>query len=122
MAQIIQLGHFSSEKGELTVIENILPDGIKRVYYISGVPANTVRGGHRHHKTWQVLVTLRGSCRIFTDNGTTKQYFNLDNPDTALLLEPQDWHTMDTFSNDALLLVLANEVYDIDDYIDEPYG
>jgi hypothetical protein len=36
-------------------------------------------------------------------------------------LETQDWHTMDSFSHDAILMVLASEFFDHSDYIFEPY-
>ena len=42
----------------------------------------------------------------------------LSKPNQILLLEPEDWHTMD-FSADAVLLVLASEHYDKEDYIHE---
>lgn len=121
MPQLIQLNSFHSEKGDLTVIENLLPGSIKRAYYIQSVPTGILRGGHRHHKTWQVLVCIKGSCSVYVDDNIQKQNFILDTPDKGLLLEPQDWHTMQDFSSDAILLVLANEPYDVTDYIDEPY-
>ncbi len=37
------------------------------------------------------------------------------------MLETADWHTMDEFSDDCVLLVLASEPYDVNDYIDEAY-
>jgi hypothetical protein len=40
---------------------------------------------------------------------------------SCLILEPKDWHIMDSFSDDAILLVLSNEYYDQADYIDDPY-
>ena len=46
----------------------------------------------------------------------------LDNPNKCLIVEPEDWHTMDNFSKDAVLLVLASEYYDASDYIDKPYS
>ena len=52
----------------------------------------------------------------------TESFFELDNPHKCLILEPKDWHTMDSFSSDAILMVLASEYYEISDYIDEPYS
>ncbi|MFN4085884.1 MAG: sugar 3,4-ketoisomerase [Spirosomataceae bacterium] len=112
---------FQSDLGDLTVLEGIFPGPIKRVYYIYDVPHGVVRGGHRHHKTWQILVCIRGKCRVYVHDGQGEHEFWLDRPDTCLILEPTDWHTMHDFSQDALLLVLANEPYDKADYIDEPY-
>jgi dTDP-4-dehydrorhamnose 3,5-epimerase-like enzyme len=121
MPYIIKLNTFSDSRGNLTVIDKVLPFEIKRVYYIYDVPPEAVRAGHRHKKNVQALVCLRGSCNIFVDDSTVKQTFILDSPDKCLLLEPRDWHTMSNFSRDAVLLVMASEHYDISDYIDEGY-
>jgi len=121
MPSIKHLPCFQSDLGDLTVLEGIFPGPIKRVYYIYDVPADVVRGGHRHHVTWQILVCIRGKCRVYVHNGEVETEIWLDQPDKCLILEPRDWHSMDQFSSDALLLVLANEVYDPRDYIDEPY-
>jgi hypothetical protein len=37
------------------------------------------------------------------------------------MIEPEDFHWMDQFSPDAILMVLASEYYDPKDYIFEPY-
>lgn len=121
MPQQIGLAHFNSDQGSLRVFEGLMPGSIKRIYYITDVPPDTVRGGHRHHITWQALICIKGSCRVYVHDGGSEQEFLLDKPDVCLLLEPKDWHTMDNFSQDAILLVMANEMYDVNDYIDEPY-
>ncbi len=45
----------------------------------------------------------------------------LDSPDKCLIIEPEDWHTMHGFSEDAILMVLASEYFDAADYIHTPY-
>lgn len=121
MAELLQLDSFKSESGDLTVFEKIFPTSIKRVFYICDVPFGSVRGGHRHHKTWQALVCLKGECRVFVDNGVTEEFYHLNTSNKCLVLEPKDWHLMDRFSENSLLLVIANETYDKYDYIDTPY-
>ncbi len=119
MAYFINLPTFSDNRGYLTVIEKILPFEIKRIYYIYN--ATSKRGGHRHKKNIQALISVAGSCEIFVNNGEKKETFILDRPDKALIIEARDWHTMDKFSPDCVLLVLASEYYDRDDYIYEEY-
>lgn len=119
MPQIINLPTFSDERGSLTVIEKILPFEIKRIYYIYN--ATEKRGGHRHLKTVQALICVKGSCEIFINNGKTKNTVLLDSPEKCLILSPEDWHSMDNFSDDCVLLVLASEFFDKSDYIDEEY-
>ncbi len=120
MAYLVDLTTFTDKRGNLTVIEKILPFQIKRVFYIYGVD-DSVRGGHRHHKTIQAALCIKGECRISNNNGSAVEVFHLDKPSKCLILEPQDWHQMYDFSNDAILMVLASENFDKDDYIFEKY-
>ncbi len=120
MAQLLLLNTFESDAGDLTVFEKVLPGEIKRVFYIRGKEGHE-RGGHRHLKTWQALICISGSCRVFVDNNKTQDSYYLDSPEKCLLLAPEDWHVMDEFLESSILLVLANTVYEKDDYIFEPY-
>lgn len=120
MPHLLQLDTFHSDSGNLTVFEKMMPGTIKRVFYIYGA-GHIPRGGHRHHKTWNALICFHGKCRVYVNNGKEEKDYWLDRPDLCLILEPEDWHTMENFSDDAILLVLSNEYYDVNDYIDEPY-
>jgi len=119
MAHVINLPTFCDDRGSLVVLEKQLPFKIKRLYYVFGV--TTKRGGHRHKKSIQALICLGGSCEIYVNNGEEDQTILLNNESKCLVIEPKDWHTMDNFSENATLLVLASEFYDVDDYIDKPY-
>lgn len=116
MAYIIDLKTFTDNRGNLTVIENVLPFQIKRVFYIYGVD-DSVRGGHRHHKTIQAAICIKGRCRIYNNNGNTEENFLLNSPSKCLILETKDWHKMYDFSKNAILMVLASENFDEHDYI-----
>jgi dTDP-4-dehydrorhamnose 3,5-epimerase-like enzyme len=120
MAKLINLKTFTDSRGNLTVIEKIIPFDVKRIFYIYGVD-NSKRGGHRHHKTIQAAICIQGSCTIYNNDGTTEQEFELDSPSKCLLIEPKDWHTMYNFTPDAILMVLASEYFEETDYIFEPY-
>lgn len=121
MAHLIDLKTFTDERGNLTVIERVIPFDIKRIFYIYGVD-DSVRGGHRHHKTVQAAICIQGSCKINCNNGRETLEFVLDAPYKCLILESEDWHTMSQFTNDAILMVLASEYFDSKDYIYEPYN
>lgn len=121
MAQLIDLKTFTDTRGNLTVIEKVIPFDIKRVFYIYGVD-DSRRGGHRHIKTIQAAVCIRGACKIFSDDGVTQEEYILDNPSKCLLLETNDWHEMYDFTPDAILMVLASEYFDAADYIFDPYS
>ncbi len=121
MAYLIDLKSFTDNRGNLTVIEKTIPFDIKRIFYIYGVD-NSSRGGHRHKKTIQAAICIQGSCYINNDNGFIVEKFLLNKPDQCLIIEPKDWHTMDAFSPNAILMILASEYFDNNDYIFEPYA
>jgi hypothetical protein len=120
MPEQLLLESFSDTRGSLTVIEKILPFEIKRVFYIYGVD-DSVRGKHRHKKTIQAAVCISGSCTITNNNGKEQTEFVLDAPNKCLILYPEDYHWMHDFTPDCILLVMASETFDINDYIHEPY-
>jgi dTDP-4-dehydrorhamnose 3,5-epimerase-like enzyme len=120
MPKIINIPTFKDNRGSLTVLEKLLPFEIKRIYYIYDCSDQT-RGGHRHKKTIQALVCVKGSCIIDWNNGKEKDSVLLSSPDTLLLLMPEDYHIMRNFSADAVLLVIASEYFDKTDYIEENY-
>jgi hypothetical protein len=120
MGKLLDLVTFTDKRGNLTVIENVVPFDIRRIFYIYGVDSS-VRGGHRHKTTVQAAICLKGSCRIYMNDNSTEQFFQLDTPSKCLIIQPEDWHTMDEFTEDAILMVLASSVFDPNDYIYAKY-
>ena len=122
MTKIIKLKTHKNQSGCLTVIEKILPFKIKRVFYIYNVD-DSIRGKHRHIKTIQAAICISGSCVIYCKSSKKDKmkYYKLSKPDQCLIIYPEDYHTMQEFSKDAVLLVLASEHYDSKDYIHEEY-
>ena len=120
MAYLIDLTTFQDKRGNLTVLEKVIPFDIKRIFYIYGVD-ESVRGGHRHHTTVQAAICLQGTCTIYNNNNIEAEEFLLDNPSKCLILNPEDWHQMYKFSTDAILMVVASTEFDPEDYIYEPY-
>ncbi|MBD2700631.1 FdtA/QdtA family cupin domain-containing protein [Spirosoma sp. BT702] len=120
MAKLYELKTFTSDNGNLTVFERMIPGTIQRVFYIYKA-GHSARAGHRHIKAWNALICLGGSCRVYAHDGNKEDVFHLKDPSQCLVLEPEDWHVMYDFSEDAILLVVSNEPYDKDDYIQEPY-
>lgn len=120
MAKLIQIQTFKDERGSLSVLDDVVPFEIKRLFYIYSVD-NSTRGGHRHHKTYQAAICIQGSCVITNNDNEITEQFVLDSPDKCLLLEPEDWHMMHDFTTNAILLVLASTTFDPKDYIYEPY-
>lgn len=106
-------------RGQLIALEefNDIPFRIKRVYYMYDTVADVVRGHHAHKKLEQILVCIHGSCKIKLDNGREKKVVVLEKPYEGLYVANNMWREMYDFSEDAVLLVLASEVYEESDYI-----
>ena len=68
-------------------------------------------------KTIQALIMLNGSCNVFVGDKNHSTKFEMNSPENFLLLMPEDFHWMENFSNGAILLVLASEYFDKNDYI-----
>jgi acetyltransferase-like isoleucine patch superfamily enzyme/dTDP-4-dehydrorhamnose 3,5-epimerase-like enzyme len=88
-----------------------------RYFVVSDVPTREVRGEHAHRRCQQLLTCLCGSVHVVVDDGTDRQEYVLDSPELALYVPPMVWAIQYKYSPDALLLVLASETYDADDYI-----
>lgn len=122
MAHLLDLKTLTDNRGNLTVIEKVFPFEIKRVFYIYGVDSSS-RGYHRHRKTIQAAVSIQGSCIIHNQSGqgSSIEEYVLDSPSKCVILQPEDYHWMDNFSKDCILMVFASEFFDEADYIREPY-
>lgn len=116
MPKLINLPTFTDDRGSLTVIEKSLPFDIKRIYFIYNSKGHK-RGFHKHKKTRQALVSLSGRCTICIEVENKIKKFNLDSPNNCLILEPEDFHWMENFEEKTVLLVVASEFYDKNDYI-----
>lgn len=111
--------HSLSEFGTLTPIEapGEIPFEVKRLYYIYDVQDNIVRGKHSHKKLHQVLICIHGSVDIRLENYYGEEKYTLNDPSIGLYVGPNIWREMSNFTNDAILLVLASDHYDENDYI-----
>lgn len=119
LATILEFKSNGDDRGSLVALESHknIPFEIKRVYYIFDTKSGVVRGLHAHKDLLQVMVCLKGSCRIVLDDGSTKEQVVLDSPNKGMLIESMMWREMHDFSADCVLMVLANEYYDESDYI-----
>jgi dTDP-4-dehydrorhamnose 3,5-epimerase-like enzyme len=119
--QWIDFQSLGDERGQLVALEigqeKNVPFDIKRVYYIYHTEAGVSRGFHAHKSLKQVAICVSGSCTMVLDNGTQRQSVLMDCPTRGLLIESMMWREMHNFSEDCVLLVLASERYDENDYI-----
>lgn len=117
--KLIPLQRHGDERGSLVSLEDQknVPFTIRRVYYLYGTQEGVRRGFHAHQKLTQLVIAVCGSCRFLLDDGREQVELLLDNPAQGLLVEPMIWHEMYDFSEDCVLMVLADAHYDESDYI-----
>lgn len=116
---MINLTILGDERGQLVALESNkqIPFDVKRVFYIYGTQDGVSRGNHSHYKTNQFLVAVHGSCKVTLDNGKSKKTFDLNKPNLGLFQDALIWGSMHDFSEDCVLLVMADTYYDSSDYI-----
>ena len=91
---------------------------IRRVYFLFDVHSHSERGSHAHKALTQLLVPISGSFSVdLVDSYGEKKEFVLNDPLKALLIPPGFWRTLAKFSAGAVCLVLADELYNENDYI-----
>ena len=107
------------DRGQLVALEEFkdIPFRIKRVYFMYETGQGVVRGYHAHKSLEQILVCVHGSCKILLDKSTKKKVIPLEKPYEGLYVSHAVWREMFDFSPDAVLMVLASELYDESDYI-----
>ena len=108
-------------RGQLSYAETgkIVPFEVKRFFLVYGVANQEVRGEHAHRKLHQFLICVHGRCNVICDDGHRREEFLLDDPTIGLHLPPLVWAIQYKHSSEAVLLVLASDVYDPNDYIRE---
>jgi acetyltransferase-like isoleucine patch superfamily enzyme len=118
-ACLFKLPRIEDLRGGLTFGEydQHLPFLPRRYFVVFDVPSIEVRGEHAHKTLQQVLICLKGSCSVVLDDGLKREQVELNRPDIGLYLPPKVWGIQYNYSPDAVLLVLASQAYDPDDYI-----
>ncbi len=114
-----QFQQHGDNRGSLVALEEFkdIPFEIKRVYYMYDTIEGVVRGYHAHKNLEQILICIHGSCKVLLDNGKEKKKVYLEKPYEGLYVPNNMWREMYDFSPDAVLMVLASEYYNEEDYI-----
>lgn len=107
------------DRGQLVSLEEYIdiPFEIKRVYYMYDTKEGVRRGFHAHKSLEQILVCIHGSCKILLDSGREKKIVPLEKPYEGLYIANDMWREMYDFTPDTVLMVLASEIYNEEDYI-----
>jgi oxalate decarboxylase/phosphoglucose isomerase-like protein (cupin superfamily) len=118
---IIHFPKIHNRAGNITPIQNgiEIPFDVKRVYYLYDIPGGESRGAHAHKNLQQVIIAASGSFDVTLDDGRNKKTVNLNRPYFGVHVYPGMWRDISNFSSGAILLVLASEAYQEEDYIRE---
>lgn len=117
--ELLDFKIMGDERGSLIALEenHNVPFDVKRVYYIFGTKVDVHRGKHAHRNLRQLAICVCGSCKFLLDNGKDQVHIELNTPTQGLLIEGIMWREMYEFSDDCVLMVLADNYYSEDDYI-----
>lgn len=114
----LTLDTFISSEGALHVFElQKLPFVPRRLYWITGVPQNGIRGQHGHKQLEQAIGAVAGSCKLSVHDGNHILDLDLVAENGLVYIPAGHWRKLYNFSEDCTVLVVASEVYDEEDYI-----
>lgn len=117
--EIYKLQVASDIRGDLSYAEykKNIPFIIKRFFMVHNVPSKEVRGEHAHKKLEQFLICLNGSLSVIVDDGRRSVEIEMRPFDSGIYIPPMVWSIQYKYSDDAVLLVFASDVYREKDYI-----
>jgi hypothetical protein len=117
--QLIELPKILDERGNLSFFENQkhIPFTIERTYWIYDVPGGESRGGHAYKSLQEFIVALSGSFSVVVDVGGKKETFTLNRSYFGLYIPPLVWRHLENFSTNSLALIVADQVYNEQEYI-----
>jgi hypothetical protein len=112
---------FSDARGVLNAIE--LPEELnfetKRIYYITEVPVNSIRGAHAHKKLRQIFFALSGSFTLIVTDGQRTDKVRISAHSSGYYLPSGYWRELTEFEPETICMVLTSEHFEELDYIRE---
>ena len=120
LVKMLEFPQRGDERGHLVIAEGTIdvPFEIKRLFYIYGSDKDVIRGQHANRKTEFVLINVSGTSKVRVKDGEGNEaIFCLNRPHTGIYLPTMVWKDMYDFSEDSVLLVIASEHYDPEEYI-----
>ena len=118
--KMLEFDQKGDDRGRLVIVEGNMdiPFDIRRIFYIYGSDNNVIRGQHANLKTEFVLINVAGRSKIKVKDGLGQEIvYNLNKPHMGIYLPSMVWKDMYDFSNDSVLLCLASEHYDENEYV-----
>ena len=118
--KMLEFDQKGDDRGHLVIVESKIdiPFEIKRIFYIYGSDFDVVRGKHANKKSQFVLINVAGSSKVkILDGKGNEIVYSLNRPHTGIYIPNMLWKDMYEFSKDSVLLCLASEHYDENEYI-----
>ena len=81
------------------------------------VPPGECRGKHAHKNQKQLLICLKGKCEVILKDVQDTMTVFLESPDAGIYIPPGVWDEIIYHEKDTILMVLANDCYNPNDYI-----
>lgn len=115
----MKLQSVSDERGNLVIGEfpKGLPFEARRFFYMYSVDSHAVRGEHANRKSKMFFVVVSGSCKVRVTYRSYSKEFSLTSRYEGLFTDVLTWKEMYDFSDDCVLLVLSDSIYDGSEYI-----
>ncbi|MBA3733318.1 WxcM-like domain-containing protein [Patescibacteria group bacterium] len=120
-SRLITLPSKADPRGKLGFAEekSHVPFPIRRVFWVTNVPLESIRGGHAHKKNQQLHICISGSVTFSLDDGRHQEEVVLTSESQALYTGPMLWHWLKDFTPNTVLLVLNSIKYKEEEYIRE---
>lgn len=105
-------------RGQLGVIEfsniQFVP---RRLFWISSVPSNSIRGSHAHIECLQLVIVQAGAVEYRTIDAVGTENSGILQTGDQLFVPAMTWLELKNFAEGAVVAVLASHPYDENDYI-----
>jgi dTDP-4-dehydrorhamnose 3,5-epimerase-like enzyme len=116
MWKLVDTANIQDERGSIHIAEfgKHFDFKVERFFYLSNIAKGESRGDHAHLILNQFITCVSGSFDIELDDGKEKEIIHMCNDNKALLVDGLVWRTMNNFTQEAVMLVLCDKVYDQD--------
>jgi hypothetical protein len=93
-----------------------LPFSPKRIFTITDVPKDEIRGDHAHYETQQILICIKGEIMVYLDYGYKHEEILLRKGE-HVFVDKMIWDSQKFLTGDDFMVVISSTHYDINDYI-----
>lgn len=116
---LVDVPTFTDERGAISVMDKELPFQVKRVFWLHHILDGKDRGAHALLDSSEIMVAVHGSFIVDLDDTVSKTSVVLDDPSKGLVIKPGIWFRTHSYKEDGVSLILAEEEYSQDMYIDD---